>query len=114
MSKRPVPAPVIDAWFRPATVDRDIRRDLAKYALSAPPKQQLLEIATKAAQFSGPVLVVWATEDRMMPRAHGRRLAEAFPDARLLEIDDSYILLAEDQPEKLTAAIEEFLISTYS
>ncbi len=83
MSKRPVPGPVMDAWFRPATVDRNIRRDLAKYALSAPPKQQLLEIAAKAAQFSGPVLVVWATEDRMMPRDHGRRLAEAFPDARL-------------------------------
>ncbi|TWH37381.1 alpha/beta fold hydrolase [Rhodococcus rhodochrous] len=112
MSKRPVPGPVMDAWFRPATVDRNIRRDLAKYAPSAPPKQQLLEIAAKAAQFSGPVLVVWATEDRMMPRDHGRRLAEAFPDARLVEIDDSYTLLAEDQPEKLTAAIEEFLTTT--
>lgn len=112
MSKRPVPESVLDAWFRPATVNPDIRRDLAKYALSAPPERQLLEIAAKAAQFSGPVLVVWATEDRMMPRDHGRRLVEAFPDARLVEIDDSYTLPAEDQPEKLTAAIDEFLATT--
>ena len=58
------------------------------------------------------VLIVWATEDRMMPRDHGRRLAGLFPDSRLVEIDDSYTLLAEDQPEKLTEAIGDFLAAT--
>jgi pimeloyl-ACP methyl ester carboxylesterase len=112
MSKRPVPDQVYDAWFRPATVDRDVRRDAAKYAVSAPPKRDLLDLAAKSAEFTGPVLIVWATEDRMMPRDHGRRLAELFPDSRLVEIDDSYTLLAEDQPEKLTAAIGAFLTAT--
>ncbi|MGV9747762.1 alpha/beta fold hydrolase [Rhodococcus zopfii] len=114
MSKRPVPEQVYDAWFRPATVDRDVRRDAAKYAVSAPPKRELLDLAAKSAEFTGPVLIVWATEDRMMPRDHGRRLAELFPDSRLVEIDDSYTLLAEDQPEKLTAAIGDFLATTDS
>lgn len=112
MSKRPVPEQVYDAWFRPATVDRDVRRDVARYSVSAPPKKELLDLAAKSGQFAGPVLIVWATEDRMMPRDHGRRLADLFPDARLVEIDDSYTLLAEDQPEKLTAAITEFLAAT--
>jgi len=112
MSKRPVPDEIYDAWFGPAAVDRDVRRDLAKYALSAPPKQELLDLAAKSAEFTGPVLIVWATEDRMMPRDHGRRLAELFPDSRLVEIDDSYTLLAEDQPEKLTEAIGDFLAAT--
>ena len=45
----------------------------------------------------------------MMPRRHGRRLAELFPDARLVEIDDSYTLIPEDQPEELTRAIRAFV-----
>ncbi|MDH6676119.1 pimeloyl-ACP methyl ester carboxylesterase [Rhodococcus sp. LBL1] len=112
MSKRPVPKAVMDAWFRPATADRNIRRDLAKYVVSVPRRAELRDIAARSAEFAGPVLIVWATEDRMMPRAHGRLLAELFPDARLVEIDDSYTLLAEDQPEQLTAAIAHFLGTT--
>ncbi len=34
MSKRPVPREVMDAWFRPATSDADVRRDLRAFALS--------------------------------------------------------------------------------
>ena len=40
------------------------------------------------------------------------RLAELFPNARLVEIDDSYTLLPEDQPKLLTQAIAEFLGET--
>lgn len=43
MSKRPVPNEVMDAWFRPVMTRREIRRDLAKYAGSVPPKDVLLE-----------------------------------------------------------------------
>ncbi|MCL2533269.1 MAG: alpha/beta hydrolase [Nocardiaceae bacterium] len=112
MSKRPVPKQIIDAWFHPATVNRSIRRDLAKYVVSVPPRAQLLDIAARSAEFTHPVLIVWATEDRMMPLEHGRRLAELFPDARIVEIEDSYTLLPEDQPEQLTAAITDFLRTT--
>ncbi|NNH70810.1 alpha/beta hydrolase [Nocardia uniformis] len=112
MSKRPVPKEVIDAWFRPATVDRDIRRDLAKYLNTVPSRAELLEIAERNAAFTGPVLIVWATEDKMMPVAHARRLAGLYPDARLVEIEDSYTLLPEDQPERLAETIGEFLAAT--
>jgi pimeloyl-ACP methyl ester carboxylesterase len=47
-----------------------------------------------------------------MPLAHGRRLAELFPNARLVEIDDSYTLLPQDQPEVLAAASRTFLEET--
>jgi pimeloyl-ACP methyl ester carboxylesterase len=52
---------------------------------------------------------VWATEDRIMPPEHGRRLAEIFPEARLVEIADSYTLIPEDQPGELARAIREFV-----
>ena len=40
----------------------------------------------------------------MMPAEHGRRLAELLPQARLVEIADSYTLIPEDQPAVLAAA----------
>jgi pimeloyl-ACP methyl ester carboxylesterase len=54
------------------------------------------------------VLVVWAAEDRVMPRAHGPRLAGLFPQGSHLEIPDSGTLLPEDQPTALAAAIADF------
>jgi pimeloyl-ACP methyl ester carboxylesterase len=112
MSKRPVPDEVMDAWFHPATTSPAIRRDLASYVTSVPPRPVLLEWAERSATFDRPVLIVWAAEDRMMPRRHGRRLADLFPDARLIEIDDSYTLLPEDQPEQLIRAIRDFVPAT--
>lgn len=109
MSKRPVPDEVMDARFHPAATSPAIRRDLASYLTSVPSCPVLLEWAERSATFDRPVLVVSATEDRMMPRHHGRRLADLFPDARLVEIDDSYALIPEDQPEQLTRAIRDFV-----
>lgn len=109
MSKRPVPDEVMDAWFHPATTSPAIRGDLASYVTSVPSRPVLLQWAERSATFDRPVLIVWAAEDRMMPRRHGRRLADLFPDARLIEIDDSYTLIPEDQPEQLTRAIRGFL-----
>jgi pimeloyl-ACP methyl ester carboxylesterase len=109
MTKRPAPREVMDTWFRPAQTDAGVRRDLARYAHSVPDRATLLRWADQMRSFTGPVLIVWATQDRLMPREHGPRLAELFPDARLVEIDDSYTLIPEDQPERLVSAIREFL-----
>jgi hypothetical protein len=37
-------------------------------------------------------------------RDHGRRLAGLLPDARLVEIEDSYTLIMRDQPEAFARA----------
>ncbi len=112
MSRRPVPDEVMRGWFHPAQTQRAIRRDLGKYVRSVPPKRTLLGWAERMRSFTRPVLVVWASEDRLMPRAHGRRLAELFPHSRLVEIEDSYTLIPEDQPALLTGAIRAFLSDT--
>ena len=44
-----------------------------------------------------------------MPRDHGRRLAGLFRDAKLVEIEDSYTLIPEDQPERLARELREFV-----
>jgi pimeloyl-ACP methyl ester carboxylesterase len=109
LSRRPVPREVMDRWF--AQIRRpEIRRDLRKYVLSsAQGRRDLLAASQALARFQGPALVVWAREDRLMPREHGRRLAELIPDGRLAEIADSYTLIPEDQPAQLAAQMRELL-----
>jgi pimeloyl-ACP methyl ester carboxylesterase len=110
MSKRPVPDEVMDAWLRPVLTQREIRRDLIKYARGARQARPELRAATEAlAAFDRPALVAWAAEDRVMPPEHGRRLAELLPNARLVEIPDSYTLIPEDQPGELAKAIRQLV-----
>jgi pimeloyl-ACP methyl ester carboxylesterase len=111
MAKRPVPNAITDAWLRPLLTQRQIRRDLLKY-LRHYDKRDLLAAAECLRSFARPALVVWAAEDRVMPLAHGRRLAALLPDARLVEIPDSYTLLPEDQPGELARAIRQFVRDT--
>jgi pimeloyl-ACP methyl ester carboxylesterase len=109
MSKRPVPHEVMDEWFRPVQTQKEIRRDLRKYCVSIPPKDELLRWSQSLSSFERPALVVWASEDHLMPREHGRRLAELLPQGRLVEIEDSYTLIPEDQPEVISNCIRQFL-----
>lgn len=112
MSLRGIPAEIMNDWFGPATGSRAIRRDFAKFATSAPKREILLEWSERLRDYDRPVLVVWATEDRLMPREHGPRLAELYPKGRLVEIADSSTLVPEDQPEQLAQVLTEFLTGT--
>lgn len=109
MSKRPVPDAVMDAWFRPLWTSPEIRRDLRKYVLGVPPKAELLRWAEALRTFDRPALVVWASEDKVMPPEHGRRLAALLPKGELVEIADSYTLIPQDRPEELARHMREFL-----
>lgn len=111
MAKRPIPDPITDAWLQPMLTQREIRRDLIKY-LCAVKKGDMLSAAQLLRRFDRPSLVVWATEDRVMPLEHGRRLAELLPQGRLIEVADSYTFLPEDQPGELARAIRQFIQDT--
>ncbi|MBM7441161.1 alpha/beta fold hydrolase [Streptomyces sp. HB132] len=109
MSRRPVPHDVMDDWFRPLWTSAAIRRDLRAYVLGVPPRDELLAWAQALRTFDRPALVVWAAEDKVMPPAHGRRLADLLPEGELVEVADSYTLIPEDQPQRLTEAIRGFV-----
>jgi pimeloyl-ACP methyl ester carboxylesterase len=113
MAKRPIPHEITDRWLQPLLTQRAIRRDLIKY-LRAAKKDDMLAAAEGLRSFERPTLVVWAAEDRVMPPEHGRRLAALLPNARLLEIADSYTLIPEDQPGELASAIRQFIHETRS
>jgi pimeloyl-ACP methyl ester carboxylesterase len=112
MSKRGIPDEVVQQWLRPLR-QREIRRDLRKYAGDTKRGKRDLLAATEALpSFDRPVLIAWASEDRLMPPEHGRRLAELFPNSQLVEIADSYTLIPEDQPALLAAHLRQFIADT--
>jgi len=71
-------------------------------------QQMRLRAVRRLPGFNRPALVVWASQDRVMPAEHGRRLAGLLPQARLTEVDDSYTLIPLDQPARLARAIQDF------
>jgi pimeloyl-ACP methyl ester carboxylesterase len=110
LSKRPVPRETMDRWFGPALESKEVRRDLRKYVTSAAEgRRSLLAAADALRAFDRPALVAWASEDLLMPREHGPRLAELLPQGKLVEIPDSRTLIPIDQPSVLATHLRELL-----
>jgi pimeloyl-ACP methyl ester carboxylesterase len=109
--KRRVPGAILNGYLAPARRDAAVRRDLTKL-LRGVSSRYTLDAARRLPAFRGPVLLAWAPEDRYMPFEHGRRLAALFPDARLVEIPDAWLLVPEDQPALLARRIDAFLAET--
>jgi pimeloyl-ACP methyl ester carboxylesterase len=96
-------------WMKPVLSRPEIRRDAVRMLRATMADTTIMSRA--ADRLKGvdlPALVVWASEDRVMPPEHGRRLAELLPQGRLVEIEDSYTLIPLDQPAKLAQAIRAF------
>lgn len=91
-------------WATPYLTDAGVRDDVARFARGVRPAD-LVDVATRLGRFDKPVLLCWAPADRFFRIALGRRLAAAFPDARLVEIEDARTFVPLDQPERLTAEI---------
>ena len=111
LSKRPVPARGDGPLVRTGAAQQ--RRSAAICASTccsaAQGRRDLLAAADALRAFDRPALVAWASEDRLMPREHGPRLAELLPQGTLVEIADSYTLIPEDQPAVLAAHLRELL-----
>ncbi|MGH2885747.1 MAG: alpha/beta fold hydrolase, partial [Solirubrobacteraceae bacterium] len=81
-------------WVKPVLKQAEIRRDTVRVLRSIAAERNLMvEAAQQLPSFDRPALVVWATQDRVMPPEHGRRLADLLPQGRLVEIADSYTLI---------------------
>jgi pimeloyl-ACP methyl ester carboxylesterase len=97
-------------WMQPALTQREIRRDTVRVLRGIAAERGLMQAtADRLTSFDRPALVVWASEDRVMPPEHGQRLAELLPQGRLVEIDDSDTLVPLDQPAALARAIAAFV-----
>lgn len=109
MSKHGIPDDLFLGWIHHARHNRKVRRDLTKYLRAVPKRKQLRKWAEQQRSFLGPVLIVWAREDKLMSPAHAERLAEHFEKSQLVWVDDSRTLIPIDQPRILTEQIRTFL-----
>ncbi|WP_282780845.1 MULTISPECIES: alpha/beta hydrolase [unclassified Nocardia] len=109
MAREPLPDDMVRGWTEPGLRDRRIRRDLLSYTRSGFRTADLIADTEALRNFSGDALVLWSAAGRVMPREHGRRLAELLPHGQLVEIEDAYVLSMLDRPDAVAAAMTSFL-----
>jgi pimeloyl-ACP methyl ester carboxylesterase len=107
LSKRPIDTPAARAFLRPARSQPRIRQELAGI-LRTISNRYTLSAAERFGEFDRLVLIAWAPDDRLFPFRHAERMADAFPNARLERIEDSYTFVSIDQPQRTADLIASF------
>ncbi|MFE2959223.1 alpha/beta fold hydrolase [Nocardia tengchongensis] len=109
MARRRLDDDLVRGWTEPGLRDKRIQRDLLAYARSHRSKAEFVANTEALRDFPGEALILWSSAGKVMPREHGRRLADLIPKAQLVEIDDAYVLSMLDRPEAVAAAMSAFL-----
>jgi pimeloyl-ACP methyl ester carboxylesterase len=112
MARRPVPDDVMRRWTEPVLRDPGVRRDLIAYCRGELDKATLIRDTEALSRFRGEVLVLWSPDNRVMPPAHGHRLAALMPRARYAEVPGAYVLSMLDEPEAVAREVGEFLTTS--
>jgi pimeloyl-ACP methyl ester carboxylesterase len=99
-TKAPIDPEIMRSYTRPVRAIAGVRRDLRRLLLAVDTRYTH-EAADALRTFDKPALVLWAADDKLFPREHGRRLAELLPQGRFELIDDSRTFVPEEQPEEL-------------
>ena len=102
--RAPRDAEMTRRWIAPSLGDRAIRDDIARFARAFDGKA-LVAIAPALREFTGPTRIVWGTSDRCFTLSSARRLADAFADARLIEVPKATTFVSIDAPDAVAAAI---------
>ena len=79
-----------------------LARLLAPFGMGHPNLRRFL------ARITNPVLVVWGTEDRLLPPSQAPLFVETLPDARLILVEDAGHFVLQEKPEVL-GEIGDFL-----
>lgn len=107
MARRPVSDELARAWTEPALTDPGVLRDLMAYAPSHQDAAANIAHTEALARFDRPAKVVW-TDNKVMPRDHGPRLARLL-GADLVTLPDASVLVSLDAPEALARELLAFL-----
>ena len=114
MVNGPIDPAQMRRWTDPVLTDPRIRRDVTKYATTDFDAGELIRRTEALADFDGNVLVLWSPDNRVMPPAHGPRLAELLPRGRYVPIPGAAVLPMLDDPETVAARIGAFLTASRS
>jgi pimeloyl-ACP methyl ester carboxylesterase len=108
LSKRPIPDDLSDAWMASVLTNSAVRREIAAI-LKGISNRYTLDAAQRFGEFNKPVLIAWAPEDRLFKLRYAERMVDAFPNARLERIEDSFTFVSLDQPERTASLIAAFV-----
>jgi pimeloyl-ACP methyl ester carboxylesterase len=97
-----------DSYVLPVLTRGPVRRDVRKLLAGLDPAYTL-DAAAKLAGWDRPALIAWSEKDRFFPPEHAERLTKLIPGARLEWIEGARTFSPEDAPERLSAAIRDFL-----
>jgi pimeloyl-ACP methyl ester carboxylesterase len=106
---RPLDAALTQRWVTPLLTDAGVRADTARFMRGVRPGA-LLDVSARLGRFTRPVLLLWGTGDRFFTLPLARRLAAAFPDARLVEVEGGHTFLPLDEPGRVASEISTFLV----
>ena len=98
----------MDSYTRPIRTIAGVREDLRRLLLAVDTRYTH-EAAESLRGFDEPALVLWAEDDKLFPREHGKRLADLLPQGRFEIIPDSRTFIPEEQPGRLAARVRDFL-----
>lgn len=105
--KHDIDSDLVGSYFEPCRTSSDVRRDTAK-VLQGISSRYTMAAAEQLRSFDRPVLLAWASEDRVFPVRQAERLLADLPQGRLELIPDSYTFTPEDQPGRLAELIADF------
>ncbi|HEX4723167.1 MAG TPA: alpha/beta hydrolase [Pseudonocardiaceae bacterium] len=108
--KRMPPPEVVASYVRPTHDSAAVRRDTRRF-LRGIDSRYTIAAAEKLPEFTRPVLLVGADDDKVFPPKLADRLAELLPDVRRASVADSYTFVPEDQPAELAKLVVDFLRS---
>ncbi|WP_040798404.1 alpha/beta fold hydrolase [Nocardia higoensis] len=116
MTRRGLSDDMVRGWTEPGLRDPAIRRDVLSYLrtyLRGEVDARALIANTEALRaFSGPALILWSSDDRVMPLAHAHALAKTIEGARSVVVEDAAVLSMIDRPDAVAAAMSSFLVDT--
>ncbi len=78
LTKRPIPADVLEGWVRPALNSRGVRGDVQHFTRHID-KRLTLDAAAKLGAFDRPVLLAWSAEDRFFKQSFARAARGGVP-----------------------------------
>jgi pimeloyl-ACP methyl ester carboxylesterase len=107
VAKRSLPREVAESYLWPLGRSAGVRRDLRKL-LRTVHRRHTLAAAERLHTFDRPVLLLWGTEEKLFPLRLAHRLASVLPDARVVEVPDTYTFVSEDRPEAVVRHVVEF------
>jgi pimeloyl-ACP methyl ester carboxylesterase len=107
VTSKPIEEAIMRSYTDPVRMNRSVRRDLTRL-LRAVDTRYTYEAAEALRGFDKPALVLWAQDDKIFPREHGRRLAELMPQGQFELMPDSRTFIPEEQPDRLAERVREF------